>query len=443
VLKPLQDRLAELKAQTAPTDKKALKAYNNSIKAAQKQIDNVNKNVKSYAYIDPVTGKQMSTLDRTLATELHKAGGDVFDIINAKIKENKGILPAEYFALESPNNTKKNAKNMDWTDFLPAGSSWATASSQDIANAQRAMSVQKTISGVYLDPSAKNIKGVQKAFTPAQLANNLGTKFDFTKTSNLRPPGGYNLKQSSPLETAFNLAVNAGLDPEDIASSLDPGNVWRKALEVKKKKKSGFGGFLKSIIPAAVAWAFPPAAPFIAGASGIYNLSQGNILGGLMSLAPFVPGNPVGSFTNNLTNGVSQSLTQSFNIAPAMADTISKAALSGSLSAISAAMNDQDMLAAFATGAGVSSLSGMINKNLVDTFPNAQLRNFVSSQLASTVANAVRSATINRAKGGLVLARGGLASAKSLPNNEKTVNMGSVASLHPDLVRTLKSRNLI
>jgi hypothetical protein len=397
-----------------------------------------------YYYKDPATGSIMKTMDELVAKSGASGGPtDYWSLANEAIKASQGDLPAEAIALASfRGDPSKNVNaNLGLEDFLPYGVNILTATNEQINAAQNALAEQKQLLQPWLDP---------KRYTEQQIAEKggQGSVFDFKTSEKLPAPEGYSLVGTSPYMREFNTLANAGINPTKVLSSLTPENVYKQSLLNER------GGLITNILESALL-SVPtmgltnPLSTLpgylqtgIKGISGINSLLKGDYLGGLTNLGGAFGFNPLGDLTAGIGKTINDAVGSAFNLSPEMATTVTRGIMGGVTSAAMAALNDQDVLQALVSGAGTTLLANKINEGLATQISSPGLRNFISSNIAGVISRRLQGQS-SALPPLFAKKKGGLASVKSLPNNKKTVNMGSVASLHPDLVRTLKSRNLI
>ena len=239
----------------------------------------------------------------------------------ATASSNPFSLPAEYFALHDPNQiraglngTNTSSGNMgvmgkiggngfsdikgsnpyqrqDWQDYTTGSTPWWSQTADQQSQAKADMAHHNTL----LSATPEN-----------------GGAFDLGKASGYAPSysksgGGYMWKDS-PSMNQFDIAQNMGgwngvKDP----STVDPNTALQSGLQymAPKKKGKGFMGILGNIAKIASfipgPWAIP--ARFVSAGLGAYNgFSNGNPLGGLISLAGApIPG---GSLLSQLGKGI-------------------------------------------------------------------------------------------------------------------------------------------
>ena len=222
----------------------------------------------------------------------------------AAASSNPFSLPAEYFALHDPNQIRAGAngtnnsagfmgvmgpiggkgysdisgsnpyQRQDWQDYTTGTTPWWSQTADQQAQAKADMAHHNTL----LSATPEN-----------------GGAFDLGKASGYAPSstkrgGGYMWKDS-PSMNQFDIAQNMGAwngvkDP----TTIDPNDALKSGLQyiAPKKKGKGFAGILGSIAKIASfvpgPWQIP--AQFVSAGLGAYNgFSNGNPLGGLLSLA--------------------------------------------------------------------------------------------------------------------------------------------------------------
>lgn len=256
-----------------------------------------------------------------------------------------------------------------WQDFLPSNVKESAATPEQIESAK-----------LMFDNQQELITG----------ATGEGSVFNLFKSEDLPLPENFYYAPNQ-LTRNFNVLANAGVNPEVTASALSPKNVYRESIEYDAPG-GGLGGFIKSVLPAVVSIAFPQFAPIIQSLNAVNSLAQGDIFGGLMSMAGAtgVLDTVFQGATGGMMDSMSDALQSSFNLSPAAASALTKSAMFASASAINAALNDQDIMSALATGAGAGLLAGKINATLASSVTNPYLRNYIVGQLTNATISALK-----------------------------------------------------
>ena len=256
-----------------------------------------------------------------------------------------------------------------WQDFLPSNVKEGAATPEQIESDK-----------LMFDNQQELITG----------ATGEGSVFNLFKSENLPLPENFYYDPNS-LTRNFNVLANAGVNPEITSSALSPKNVYKESIEYDAPG-GGLGGFIKSVLPTVVSFAFPQLAPIIQGLSAVNSLAQGDIFGGLMSMAGAsgVLDTVFQGATGGITDSLSNALQSSFNLSPAAANALTRSAMFAGASGINAALMDQDILSALATGAGAGLLAGKINATLASSVANPYLRNYIVGQLTNATISALK-----------------------------------------------------
>jgi hypothetical protein len=302
----------------------------------------------------------------------HKGQYYYIDKDDGQLKKTKNQFLAEG---ESQYSNYINIR--DWEKFLPAGVNATTATPEQKLAAQELFTEQQT--------------GVRELTGP-------GSVFNLFKSQDLPIPDDF-IYFPREITREFNTLVNMGINPTKIDPSLTPENVYKGSLEYDAEDDGMLGGFVGSFIVPALSIAYPHLAPYLQGALGAYQASQGDILGGLMSMAgakglfgKILGGNEI---VSGLTNKISSGLTSTFGLSPKVAGQLANAGLMGGANAVMAALQDRDVLESLAVGAGSGYLMSAIDSNLAKTISNPSVRNFITTRLTGTVMNAIQGGNIN------------------------------------------------
>jgi hypothetical protein len=268
---------------------------------------------------------------------------------------------------ESTTSNYLGAKN--WQDFLPSNVKEGAATKEQIESAK-----------LMFDNQQELITGTTGE----------GSVFNLFKSENLPLPENF-YYDPNQLTRNFNTLAGAGINPEISGSELAPKNVYKESIEYDAPS-GGLGGFIKSVLPTVVSMAFPQFAPIIQGLSAVNSLAQGDVFGGLMSMAGAsgVLDTVFQGATGGITDSLSNALQSTFNLSPAAASALTRSAMFGSASAINAALMDQDILNALATGAGAGLVAGKINATLASSVANPYLRNYIVGQLTNATISALK-----------------------------------------------------
>lgn len=255
-----------------------------------------------------------------------------------------------------------------WQDFLPSNVKESAATPEQVESAK-----------LMFDNQQELITGTTGE----------GSVFNLFKSEDLPLPENFYYAPNS-LTRNFNVLANAGVNPEVTASALSPKNVYKESIEYDAP--GGFGSFVKSVLPAVVSIAFPQFAPIIQSLNAVNSLAQGDIFGGLMSMAGAtgVLDTVFQGATGGMMDSMSEALQSSFNLSPAAASALTKSAMFAGASGINAALNDQDIMSALATGAGAGLLAGKINATLASSVTNPYLRNYIVGQLTNATISALK-----------------------------------------------------
>lgn len=256
-----------------------------------------------------------------------------------------------------------------WQDFLPSNVKEGDATPEQLESAK-----------LMFDNQQELLIG----------ATGEGSVFNLFKSENLPLPENF-YYDPNQLTRNFNILAGAGVNPEISGSELAPKNVYKESIEYDAPS-GGLGGFIKSVLPTAVSIAFPQFAPIVQGLSAVNSLAQGDIFGGLMSMAGAsgVLDTVFQGATGGITDSLSNALQSTFNLSPAAANALTRSAVFGSASAINAALMDQDILNALATGAGAGLVAGKINATLASSVTNPYLRNYIVGQLTNATISALK-----------------------------------------------------
>lgn len=256
-----------------------------------------------------------------------------------------------------------------WQDFLPSNVKESAATPEQIESAK-----------LMFDNQQELITG----------ATGEGSVFNLFKSEDLPLPENFYYAPNQ-LTRNFNVLANAGVNPEITSSALSPKNVYKESIEYDAPG-GGLGGFIKSVLPTVISVAFPQFAPIIQSLNAVNSLAQGDIFGGLMSMAGAtgVLDTVFQGATGGMMDSMSDALQSSFNLSPAAASALTKSAMFASASAINAALNDQDIMSALATGAGAGLLAGKINATLASSVTNPYLRNYIVGQLTNATISALK-----------------------------------------------------
>lgn len=337
----------------------------------------------SYFFVNDETGKVNSTKNRQLA---EWAADDVANDTPIKIKKDYYFIDKDtgeirstrnQFIAEGESSMKGFVTARDWESFLPANVTAQSATPEQVLKAKTDFTAQqRALSDLVGKGSVYNMFGSEKLPIPKN--------FDYTPANITRD---------------FNTLVNMGINPTKIDPKLTPENVYKGSLTYNAPDSSGFGGFVSSFIVPALSIAYPGLAPILQGLSGAYQLSQGNIMGGLMSIASgsglldkvFGGKSVLSGFKGSLAD----TLQNKFGFTPATANKLVDAGLWAGGNAAAAALSDRNVLEALATGAGLSYLNSSINNGLKSTIQNEGVRNFISQRLTTSLMTALEGGKIN------------------------------------------------
>lgn len=337
----------------------------------------------SFFFVNDETGKVTSVKNRQLA---EWAADPVANDTPIKIKKDYYFIDKDtgeirstrnQFIAEGESSMKGFSQARNWESFLPAGVTAQNATREQELKARNDFTAQQTeLSKLVGKGSVYNMFASENLPIPKH--------FDYTPAKITRE---------------FNTLVNMGINPTKIDPKLTPQNVYKKSLTYDEPDSGGFGGFVSSFIVPALSIAFPQYAPIIQGLSGAYQLSQGDIMGGLMSMAQGsglldkVFGGK--SMLSGVKADMVNTISNSFGMSPASATKLVNAGLWAGGNAAIAALNDRNVLEALATGAGVSYLASSINNGLKTTIPNPDVRNFISQRLTTSLMSALEGGKIN------------------------------------------------
>jgi hypothetical protein len=199
----------------------------------------------------------------------------------------------------------------------------------------------------------------------------------------------------------FNTLVNMGIEPKRIDPKLTPENVYKGSLEYDEPDSGGFGSFVTGIIVPALSIAYPGIGPILQGLSAAYQISKGDVLGGLTSGIGALSGTQffkntfgdLGAF--NITNNISSALKTSFGLSDELATNLANAGVYAGGNAIMAALSDQDVLMALAEGAGEGYLRNAIDSSMADTIPDRRVRNFISTNISNNLLTVLKGGEID------------------------------------------------
>lgn len=328
----------------------------------------------NYFFVNDVTGDLVSVKNQGLAEWA----------ADATANDTPFLYKNRYYYFDKETGDLKSASNYNaalgssqytdylqadsWTDFLPAN-----VTERNATNEQKAAAIT----------TYNNLQEMLKETTGE------GSVFNLFKSLKLPIPEDFYYAPTD-LTRTFNVLANTGVNPSGVSGSLSPQNVYQESLEYDEPD-GGLGGFIASVAP--IALSFVPGlqgiAPYLGAAIAA---SQGDTIGALTSLASGtgILDDLFKGATGSVMAKMTDTLQDSFGLSKAAADAVTKASLWGGATAIQAALNDQDILAALATGAGSGLLSSKIDATLAPTISNRALRSYIVSQLTNATVNAIK-----------------------------------------------------
>lgn len=328
----------------------------------------------NYFFVNDVTGDLVSVANQGLADWA----------ANATANDTPFLYKDRYYYFDKETGDLKSASNYNaalgssqytdylqansWTDFLPAN-----VTEKNATNEQKAAAIT----------TYNNLQEMLKETTGE------GSVFNLFKSLKLPIPEDFYYAPTD-LTRTFNVLANTGVNPSGVSGGLSPQNVYKESLEYDEPD-GGLGSFIASVAP--IALSFVPGlqgiAPYLGAALAA---AQGDTIGALTSLASGtgILDDLFKGATGSVMAKMTDTLQDSFGLSKAAADAVTKASLWGGATAIQAALNDQDILAALATGAGTGLLSSKIDATLAPTISNRALRSYIVSQLTNATVNAIK-----------------------------------------------------